>query len=102
MNKGLVEYSRSLASHYGRTLSEQEASRVTELAHQQQGKFGSLEARREAFDTMATFLVTQWGITPDRVVLAKYRPASLERLGLTPGERSNPLIQSDDIAHAPP
>ncbi|MCU1267571.1 MAG: hypothetical protein JWM21_3889 [Acidobacteria bacterium] len=82
MRDALIGYAKLLADHQGQTISDNELSQAGLLSEKQCNSFGSLEERRNAFDSIATFLSARLNLELDRIVIAQYRAVALVDAGL--------------------
>lgn len=81
-SSALVRYAALLAEHYGHTCTEAELSEVGLPAKEHLSSLDTQAGRRDAFESIASFLLERFGIEREPLVVAQYRAAALVDAGL--------------------
>lgn len=92
MKKALTQYSKLLAEHYNLQLTEIDKGHISKFSEQYATYFNSLKSRRLAFDKIADYLLTTFGIERDQLVISSYRTVALSDIGLDIFGEPLPLI----------
>lgn len=100
MHDALISYATLLAEHYGHTITVQDLSDVNLLSEQQCNSFGSIKERREAFNSIATFLLDRFGLERDAQIIAQYRTDALVEAGMDFSGQPMPLVVSANVPSA--
>lgn len=96
MQAALVNYAELITNHLQVELTPEHRNQVNSLADHYCGSYDSQEARREAFEAIATYLIDKFGIEREPLIFAEYRANALVDAGLDLSGNPTRFASTDD------
>lgn len=96
MRVALCGHAELLAEHYGKTIVGDDLRSIRSLADEQCSSFGTQKGRRQAFETVAKFVLDRLGLLREPDVVAAYRAAALADAGMDVSGRPMQMLAGSD------
>jgi hypothetical protein len=99
MRTALLEYARTLASHHGKTLDEEDLTENGLLSYEQCNAYATLSERRTSFRRVTSYIESKFAIESDPVEATAFRTNALIEAGMGSDGGLTPLAASSETAN---